>query len=239
MKTERDIIYSIWDVVRGAETNNDDPINERLMRGFLRSHRGKSLAVAYKLGSYVPDEVFQDLGVIEFDIKSDGDYKSKLPIPKTIRFDKGNNGIMLNKGAYTVPTLNSEEYDLMKNNKFNCYKPRVKYLNNHFTLNIGAEILCAQTSDISSSVLNTAVLELAQEAVAKTVNITGLGVLVNPDDEVGYDWLTSPYPMPDELIEGLINSVNAREFNIFLKVKSDETGDLRNNLAESNTREEL
>jgi hypothetical protein len=238
MRTERDIIYSIWDVVRGAETNNDDPINERLMRGFLRSHRGKALAVAYRLGANIPDEVFQDLGTIPFVAQGKHDYVS-TSLPKTIRFDKGNYGLMINKGAYSIPVLNSEEYDLSRNNKFNGKKPRAKYLLNKLTLNLGWEIECCQQGSMEYSILNVAVRELVEEAYTETLTLTGLGVLANPDDEAGYDWTTSPYPMPDELIEGLINSVNAREFNIFLKVKSDETGDLRSNVAEHNAREEI
>jgi hypothetical protein len=45
--------------------------------------------------------------------------------------------------------------------------------------------------------------------------------------------------MPDELIEDLINSVNAREFNLFLRTASDETTNMRNDAKQQNDSPEL
>jgi len=64
-------------------------------------------------------------------------------------------------------------------------------------------------------------------------------VLVDPDDGSGYNFTKSPYPMPDELIEDLINSVNAREFNLFLRTASDETTNMRNDAKQQNDSPEL
>ena len=64
-------------------------------------------------------------------------------------------------------------------------------------------------------------------------------VLVDPDDGLGYNFTKSPYPMPDELIEDLINSVNAREFNLFLRTASDETTNMRNDAKQQNDSPEL
>lgn len=238
MKTEAEIIYTIWDIVRGGETNSDDPINERLMRQFLSIHRGRMLNEAYKKGDTLGDECFQSLGAINF-TKTNGIITSNS-LPKIIRFSGGYYGMMFDKNGYTISVLNSEEFSNAKYNKFNKFQPRLKYLNNKLTFNIGKEQDCEQhLDDMYNSFLNTTVRSLKAEDASNTLSINGQAVLVNPDDENGYDFTSSPYPMPDELIENLVNSVNAREFNIFLQVKSDETGDQRFNISEKNTREEI
>lgn len=236
MTSELELIHTIWDTVTGGESNADSNINERLMRQYISSHRGKSLDVTYKKGLMIPDECFQSLGVVEFTLDN-GEYKSSS-IPKIIRF-KNNEGIMLNKNALLIPVLNSEEYINSKKDKFNKFHPKVKFINNVFTLFLGIEQNCSQIEDLSNSTLNFNVRQLLNEAKQGTVRIEASAVLVRTDDGENYDWKKDPYPMPDELIENLINSVNARDFNIFLQMKSDETGDLRSNVAEHNTREEL
>ena len=238
MKTELEIIYTIWDIVRGGETNSDDPLNERLMRQFISIHRGRMLNEAYKKGALVGDECFQSLGVINFTTTNNINTSSNLP--KIIRFTNGYYGMMFNKDGYVISVLNSEEFENAKYNKYNKYQPKLKFLNNKLTFNIGMEQDCEQFIDSTyNSSLNVTVRALKAEEASNTLKITGQAILVNPDDEVGYDFTSSPYPMPDELIENLINSVNAREFNLFLQVKSDETGDQRFNVAEKNTREEI
>lgn len=237
MKTELEIIYTIWDIVRGGETNNDDPINERLMRQFLRIHRGRTLSTAYKKGDTIPDECFQSLGTINFELKNK-QYISIDNIPKTIRL-KNNAGLMLNKDGLVIPVLNSLEFDNAPKDQFNKFHPKLKFINRKFIIDLGMEQIGNQIEDLSNTLMNSTVRKFKQESKFNTVNISGYGVLVNTDDESGYDWTKDAYPMPDELIENLINSVNAREFNIFLKMKPDETGDNRNDSAEHITSKEI
>lgn len=238
MRTEAEIIYTIHDIVRAGEANADDPINERLMRQFLSIHRGRTLSQAYKKGAHLPDEIFQAIGILPFTFLN-GAWTSST-IPKLIKFDSGRFGIMINKDGYVISVLNSEEFINAKNHKYNKLQPRLLLLNNKFNLDLGMEQECDNgLDDHTYSNLNTTVRKLKSEAATGTINLFAQAVLVNPDDEPGYDFTSSPYPMPDELIENLINSVNAREFNLFLRMKSDETGDNRHNIAEQHTREEL
>jgi len=225
MVSERELIYTLWDTVRAGEFNQDDNINERLMRQYLSAHRGKILDQVSSKGALLPEEVFQSLGTINFSFTG-GVYVSPQ-LPKIIRF-RHNYGIACFKGPYIISIMNSEEFDNAKYDQFNKFHPRLKFINRKLTFDLGNTQVCNQIEDLSNSVLNTAVRLLNEESKTNSVKITGMGALVRTDDEVGYDWLSDPYPMPDELIEQLMNSVSARDFNIFLKMRSDETGDSQN-----------
>lgn len=236
MRTEQEIIYTIWDIVRGGESNSDDPINERLMRRFLQIHRSKRLNTYYKKGNDIPDECFQSLGTINFSLTNGVPVSDELP--KVVRFEKGYFGLMIDKNGYPISIMNSEEFRNATKDRFNKYHPRLMFLNRVLTLNTGLEQSC-DLDDVSNSEMNVAIRKLKAEESMNSVTLSGKAVLVNPDDESGYDWTADPYPMPDELIEDMVNSVNAREFNLFLRTRTDETGDIRFNVADQNTREEL
>ena len=161
-------------------------------------------------------------------------------LPKLIRFEDGNYGLMFDKDGFVLSILNSEEFTNSIHDSYNKFQPRMKFINNKLTLDLGQEQSCDDgLDDISNSALNITVRKIKAESLSNAVTISGQGVLVNPDDEVGYDFTTSPYPLPDELIESMVNSVNAREFNLFLKVKSDETGDIKHSTAEYDPAREI
>ena len=233
MRTEEDIIYTIWDIVRGAQANQDDPINERLMRAFLRIHRGKLLTKAYNNGMDLPDEVFQYM-LKTFTKKNDVLVSSVMP--KIIRF-KDNYGFQVEIEGYPVSVVESGAWRNAKKDRFNKYHPLIKFVNNKMILSLGKE-QPNQLDDVTNSGLNTLVRALAAVENNTEYLVNMQAVLVDPDDGDGYNFTTSPYPLPDELIEDLINSVNAREFNMFLRVKSDETADLRNNAQAEDTSQE-
>lgn len=235
MSTEEEIIYAIWDIVRAGTINQDDSINERLLRSFLRIHRGKHLNKTFKKGTFLPDEVFQNLGSIPFNKKENNDFISSN-LPKILRL-KNNFGILATKEDYTISVVNSEEFKTSKKNPFNKFHPKIKYINDKMHLYIGRNQACSSGSHLSC--LNHAINCFKIEALQNKIEVDINAVLVNPDDAPGYDFASSIYPYPDELIEDLINSVNAREFNLFLRTKSDETTDSRNNNSEFGTREEF
>lgn len=237
MTTEAELIYTLWDIVKGGQSNQDDPINERLMRQFLKSHRGMLLTKAYKNGRQLPDEIFQNIGdgnlVFGRDVR---DTFTSIVVPKIITL--ANFGFMIDKNGYPISVVTSEEFDTSRKNVFNKHQPKLKYLGGKLTLYLGMNQDCDSEDDHSNSFLNTTVNELKLESALDYVELTGRAVLVNPDDETGYDFTSSPYPLPDALIESMVNSVKARDFNIFLKTKTDEVSDSRENTAGYQTREE-
>jgi hypothetical protein len=236
MKTEADIIYLIHEKIRAGEINADDTINERLMRGFLSEHRGKIIEKNFNRGEIITDEMYQDLGEITFS-HAENELISSI-MPKIIRL-KNNFGIRAWIDDYSIAIVDSGEYKNSKKDKFNKYHPMMKFVNDKLYLSYGQEQSCSFGEDVTNSALNRAVRKLRQEITEGDVKLNVSAVLVNPDDQTGYDFTSSYYPLSDELIQDLINSVSARDFNIFLKTKADETADMRSNVAEYNTREEL
>jgi len=235
MKTELEIIYGIHEIVRGGQYNQDDPINERLLRAFLRIHRGKHLARNYKNGKNMPIEVYQDLGPIPFSLQSEV-YLSPA-LPKTIRFENYF-GLIADIDTYPIAIVPPGEFRNNQKHRFNKYQPMLQYVNNKLELYPGL-IQPNDFNDDSQSELNIIVRKLAKSFTQKQVSVNVKAVLVNPDDEAGYNFRKSPYPFPDELTEDLINSVNAREFNIFLRARTDDVGDMKNDAKDDQEKREI
>jgi hypothetical protein len=137
-----------------------------------------------------------------------------------------NYGFMVDVDGYIVSVVDSGSWRAAKKDRFNKYHPMIKIINSHMIMSPGMNQV-NQLDNFENSELNTVVNMLSNIAIGDTVPVNIQAILVNPDDEPGYDFTSSQYPYPDELIEDLINSVNAREFNLFLRMKADETGDMR------------
>lgn len=236
MTTEEQIIYTIHDIVRAGTINQDDPINERLLRSFLSIHRGNQINRFSFGGQQIPDECYQNIGPLVFQ-KYKNFYRSTTTLPKHITF-KYNFGIKLMKGSKSIPVLNSGEFYNSQNDTYNKFQPMAMIESSRLLMSIGSENNCC-VEDLSATAHNLMVKKLKAESNINNITLDGQAVLVNPDDENGYDFTASAYPFPDELIEDLMNSVQAREFGIFLRTKSDEIGDKKDSTSEYNTREEL
>ena len=236
MYTEEQVIYTLWDNIRAGQANQDDPINERLLRNFLRIHRGRALNQAYSQGASVPDEAFQELNDIVFTLS--GGVLQSDELPKIIRF-KDLYGITLSFNDWVIPVMQSERFNNAGLDRFVKFKPRTKYKGNKLVLNIGMEQICDTFFENANSTHNINFRAMQNQMAQGRVTVNAKAVLVNTDDGLNYDWTADPYPLPDELIENILNSVKAREFDIFLRTRSDETGNQRDNSAEYNTREEV
>lgn len=235
MRTEEEIIYTLHSIVRAGTINQDDSINERLMRRFLQIHRGKLLHRTFEQGATLPDEVFQNLGDITFSL--DNENFISEPLPKTIQF-KSNNQFKVQIMGFPISVVNSEEFHNAEFDQWNKNHPLIKMVGNRMHLRNGKPIQ-NQLENFSSAPLNQ-LIEILTPSFSNTEVSAGiLAVLDNPDDEPGYDFTSSNYPLTGDLIEDLYNSVQARDFNIFLRMKSDNVGNLKDDTKPNTQQEDL
>ena len=232
--TEQELVYRILEIVR-LEKVAEDKIDQRVVRAYLRNHRGSKLSTYSKEGITITDEVFQYLGEIEFTTTDKTSYQlTTSKIPTVLDFKDGY-GLYFMKGAINVPLVNSEDFEFSFHSLYNTYLPKVKRQGNVYTLYKGSLTGCAQDeSDTYKSILGMH-KEFISSANSKggmsrnpyAIKMPCWAVLNNPEDAPDYDWRKSPYPFPNEIVDQLINSVLAREFNIYLQRKEDSIGNDR------------
>ena len=225
MSTEEEIIYLIWDKVKSGQINQDDRINERLMRAFLRSHRGKHIDKFYDHGDSVSDELFQPLEPLKMSFLN-GVWVSPI-LPKIIKLTR-NSGMFCDIDGYPLSVVGREEFDLSKNTTTGKHIPLLKHVSEKLYLSTGSKV------NHPGSALNNLVELLSPGGIyEKEVYVNVNAILVDPDDSPGYDFSESAYPFPNEAIEDLINSVEARDFNLFLRMKSDKVGNLEDDVSDN------
>lgn len=251
--TENELVYRILEIVK-LEKVAEDRADPRVVRAFLRNYRASKLRVYSNEGITVDDEVFQFLGNISFSteknpIKNQRKEFVTNDVPTIIRL-KENFGIYFIKNGYNIPVQNSESYDLDFFDNYNKFLPRIKAQNHSYTLFIGSldgckpknPLLEAQaaaeslaTGEVVEAKIPMSDTQMAVQAMHEEfingdeykVELPCWAVLNNPEDAPGYDWKVSPYPYPNEIVDQLVNSVLAREFNIYLQRKSDSIGNAR------------
>lgn len=218
MKTELEIVYNILETVTAGHVTIDYPLNERLVRSYLREFRADSIRKNYLNGHTVPEFLFQDKNIvlnaflntsipnthhIENPHHLEGTYEYTFKMPKIIHLDH-------NYGAYfyfmgeQVSLYSDYEYNLNKKNFYNNNKP-----------------MCSIVSSEKGKIYlpgNYANLITRQ----KIKSITLRAILADPDEGSGYDWRSSQYPFPEERLPELTNSILARKFGIILNAKPDE-----------------
>lgn len=239
MITEVEIIHTLWDVVSRGQKNQDDPINERLMRRFLQSYRGKIVQHEYNMGVMLPDELFQVVGTIQFN--QENDYLiSEERLPALIRLKQGF-GVMANVDDYQVSVVDYSQFLNSKKDVFNKYHPIASIMNSRMYLRKGIIPPASGYDDPSGSPLHRAINKLSvitMPGAPLKPSIFLRAILVNPDDSPGYDFTRDPYPIPNELIDTFNASILQKEFQVFLNARPDEVGNKRDNNAKFNNPEE-
>lgn len=237
MRTEEEIIYTLLNTVRAGEFNLDEPLTERLLRSFLKTYRGSRIDKYYSGGQTINDECFQEIFNIPF-TTINGNWRT-ASLPKMISF-KNNAGVNFNKYEYAIPVTSSEQWKNNLKGRFTKRQPSIKLVNNQATLYRGLENTTQQLDDnFTNSELNVVVRALNKESLSGVIYLDGKFVLLDPDEDPNYDFTSSPYPFPNEQINALVNSVTARELNIFLKTKSDDIGNKFSNETDNPQTEEF
>jgi len=222
METEEEIVYSIIETVKKGNLSDDNRINERLVRNFLKIYRSSAIAKSSSLGIKITDECFQYLGNLKFDFFKSRQFERKLP--KMILLNN-NFGIQFEVVGENIPVLNSEEFNLSLKSILNGKLPKAKMIGNKATVYAGEYLII---SGRQKPVKNEIIEELENQIsinLNQFINIDVYGVLDNPDHALDYDWTTSPYPCPSELIEEIKTKILSKEYNIILNVRTDKVTD--------------
>lgn len=217
MTTEENILYQLLDSIRASELNNDEVIDERELRAMIRIQRAELINRYSLKGEMIQDICFQKVAISLVQLNR---YEWIADVPNIIRL-KNNYGMKLATPAfYNIPVISIENYELGKFNPINKYQPKAKLEGELITIRIpdpsphavnGAERL---TSIIACFKLNEGILLSA--------------VLDNPDDGIDYDWTSSQYPIPQELLGDLKKNLLRRDLQIILSTKSDQVPNMKN-----------
>ena len=230
--SELAFVYSILNVIRNAEHNNDERLSERLIRDFVRAHRPDSMRKYYNNGQTVDDEVFQLIPLV-FTKLPTGEFMATLP--KIIRFEN-NYGFFLDKYGTSLPIMTSQEYQLNKTNPFNNKFIACKTHGNNVFLRIPTNTNGLDIISENYTIINGFVQDIYSQELANVNNNTNEpvtieldlhAVLLNPDDCPTYDWENDIFPFPAERLPELRQQILAREFNIMTQSKRDEIQNAR------------
>lgn len=234
METEEEIVYSIIETAKKGNLSDDNRINERLVRGFLRIYRASAIAKASTLGLEITDESFQYLGNLRFDYVKSKEFKRDLP--KIIMLKSF--GIRLEVLGENIPVLNSEEYSLSLKSLINGKLPKAKTTANRLTIYIGEYLVVNGKRKPRQSIVIDQLSLLATQSANAYIEAEVYAVLDNPDEAPGYDWTVNPYPCPSELIEDIKTKILAKEFNLILNIKVDKITDSNDEAPERPRRNE-
>lgn len=236
METEEELVYSILETVTAGSQNDDGEISERFIRNLLKIYRASAIAKASLMGTLITDECFQPLGELEFTLVRNNEFTRMLP---KIILLSNNTGVIFEKNGESIPVVNSEEFALGLKSLINRQLPKAKISGSKATVYSGYTVTHCKTKPSTNNVINDFKEELVSTQ-GKKINVSVSAILDNPDHGLGYDWTTSPYPCPSELIEEIKNNILRKEFGIIMNVKPDlvTDGDNSENQIKRQTRSE-
>jgi hypothetical protein len=216
--TEESIVYQLLSTIRASELSNDETITERRLRSFLRTHRAEAIYKNTAKGLLASDEYFQEIevGLIQINTR-----EWVTIVPEIIQLPDNFGIKFLTAGFTNIPVIGEEYYHLSKKNIINKHLPAAKIEGLKLTLRL---------PEISPYAMNGGSNgESLIDCIKRNNDSMRLKVILdNPDDQPGYDWTTSPYPVPNELIQTIKDSIFRKELSITLETKSDQVPNMKN-----------
>jgi len=219
MRTEEQIVYELLNVYHGGELSDDNVVNERLMRSFLRKHRASKLAKYFMDGVSFSEEIFQDLGVLEFQENNKSDFFKKLPPLILIN----NFGLVLRKGDYIIPLTSREAFERSKKNLINKGWPKATTSSQGAVIYVGLSELCkADLKSLKEITVASFNQEINSFDTERKITVEVSAVLYDPSSSPTYNWTIDPYPCPSEIIDEITTSTLARDLNLMIRTNIDQ-----------------
>jgi hypothetical protein len=195
MITEKEIVYSILNSLRGGHSNNNDLLSNRLIRSWIAAERANLLLQFTDSGRSVSEENYQSLSTKTFTLVSDNIYKHTLP--KIIYFNRRSGVRIRYNNEAVLMCTKSQDRNYQKDNYFSSVK-RAWVIGNEMYVRIGTG--------------NETNLNLDIDAI-----------LYYPSDDINYNWETDVYPLQSELITVLKQTAIKNEQNIINMALNDTT----------------
>lgn len=217
MTTEENIVFQLLETIRASELNSDEVIDEREIRSHIRTHRATLIEKYSNNGMVIQEVCFQrcnairdnDLGLQEF----------TMTVPNIINLPYFYGVRLFSKSYFAIPVTSEEKYYLSKENILNKYQPKA---------NLQGQTLQVYAGSVSPNVWSDGISMTNIINEIKNEDLVLSAVLSNPDDGIGYNWTTSKFPFPEEMIQELKKNILRQEFNIILQTKSDQVPNMKN-----------
>ena len=217
METEEKIVYQLLDEIRGSQLNNDEVIDEREVRSFLREHRPFIINRAFNNGLTVSGIEFQSLGTITLVEVSN---QLTYALPSIVRLPNNAGVRITTLSGYNIPLVSKESVYLSLNNPIGQFQPKA-YIE-------GNTLIVFPPVENDDAMNDGSGLDNIITEISTTKELLLDCILQNPDDGTGYDWTASEYPLSQELISVLKNEVRRRNLNIIINAKTDEVTNMKN-----------
>lgn len=199
MTTEKEIVYSILNSLRGGHSNNNESISIRLIRSFIANERANLLLQFTDSGRSINEENFQELSTQTFNKVSDNIYKKRLP--KIIFFNK-RSGIRLRiENSTVLMCTKSQDRNFQKDSYFKSI-PRAWSVGSDMYVRLG-------------------------DGNPETISLNIDAVLFYPGDSNIYNWEIDSFPLQSELLTVLKEMVIKKEQNIVNNRLNDETNNFK------------
>ena len=201
MTTEKEIVYSILNSLRGGHSNNNESISIRLIRSFIANERANLLLQFTDSGRSINEENFQELSTQIFTKVSDNIYKKRLP--KIMFFNK-RSGVRLRTENNTVlMCTKSQDRNYQKDNYFKSI-PRAWSVGTDMYVRVGDGIL-------------------------ENINLDINAVLYYPGDSTIYNWELDSFPLQSELLTVLKEMIVKKEGERIINTSlNDQTNNFKN-----------
>lgn len=201
MTTEKEIVYSILNSLRGSHSDNNDMLSERLIRSWVNTERANILLQFTDAGRSISEENYQDIH-LEVDKIEDNLYCQN--IPKIIFFNKRTGVRILHK----------------TNNVLMCTKSQnVHYQKNPYTANLDRAWL-----------IGNKLFSYLKEGYEDVEILFIDAILYNPSHQISYNWETSSYPLQSELITVLKTTILQKHSGIVNPLLNDNNNDFKQDL---------
>ena len=215
METEEQIIYDLLETIRGGILNNDETIDERLLRSYLRESRAYIIKQAFKDGTQIFGDEFQSLGDITLTNTSGVIWYS---LPRLIRLPNNQALRLTSVEGYVIPIVSKNDVQRSKTHPVNKFQPKAYIEGSKLYFYPGKKFSDAMDEGAGIDTFFDSIVALGAHLEC---------VLYDPKDLTGYDWTSDYFPISAELLALVKNNIMKKDLSILVQMKTDEVTNMK------------